>query len=103
MTALAPLLARLAASEERFRSELEAASALNHPNIVGIYDIFESDTIYLVFEYVDGESLDRRLGSAGKLDLAETDPVRARAAAEEMARKLLANTVIESFKVSVDG
>ena len=41
---------------------------------------------------------------AGKvivLDLAETDPARARAAAEEMARKLLANTVIESFRVEV--
>ena len=31
------------------------------------------------------------------LDLAETDPAKARAAAEEMARKLLANTVIEGF------
>ena len=38
-----------------------------------------------------------------ELELAETDPERARAAAEEMARKLLANTVIESFRVSVDG
>ena len=46
---------------------------------------------------------DVRAGKIIELDLAETDPVRARAAAEEMARKLLANTVIESFKVSVDG
>jgi phosphoribosylformylglycinamidine synthase len=34
--------------------------------------------------------------------LAESDPERARVAAEEMARKLLANTVIESFRVLVD-
>jgi phosphoribosylformylglycinamidine (FGAM) synthase PurS component len=36
------------------------------------------------------------------LELAETDPVRARAQAEDMARRLLSNTVIESFRVSVD-
>ena len=35
--------------------------------------------------------------------LTEADPERARAIAEDMARKLLANTVIESFRVAVDG
>ncbi len=44
-----------------------------------------------------------RMGKVIVLDLAETDPARARAAAEEMARKLLANTVIEGFTVAVDG
>ncbi len=44
-----------------------------------------------------------RAGKVIELELAETDPERARAAAEEMARKLLANTVIESYRVSVDG
>ena len=43
-----------------------------------------------------------RAGKVIELELAETDPERARAAAEEMARKLLANTVIESYRVSVD-
>ncbi len=42
-----------------------------------------------------------RAGKVIELDLAETDPARARQAAEEMARKLLANTVIESFRVEV--
>jgi phosphoribosylformylglycinamidine synthase PurS subunit len=46
---------------------------------------------------------DVRAGKVIELELAETDPARAKAAAEEMARKLLANTVIESFRVSVDG
>ncbi len=36
-----------------------------------------------------------------ELELAETDPARARTQAEDMARKLLANTVIESFRVEV--
>ena len=44
---------------------------------------------------------DVRAGKVIELDLAEADPVRARAQAEEMARKLLANTVIESFRVEV--
>lgn len=43
-----------------------------------------------------------RAGKIIELELSETDPARARALAEDMARKLLANTVIESFKVSVD-
>ncbi len=44
-----------------------------------------------------------RAGKVIELELTETDPAKAQAAAEEMARKLLANTVIESFLVSVDG
>ncbi len=46
---------------------------------------------------------DVRAGKVIELDLAETDPDKARATAEDMARKLLANTVIESFRVSLDG
>ncbi len=42
-----------------------------------------------------------RAGKVIELDLAEHDPARARAAAEEMARKLLANTVIEGFNVEI--
>jgi len=46
---------------------------------------------------------DVRAGKVIEIELAETDPARARAEAEEMARKLLANMVIESFTVAVDG
>ena len=42
-----------------------------------------------------------RAGKVLEIELAETDPAKARATAEDMARKLLANTVIESFKVEV--
>jgi phosphoribosylformylglycinamidine synthase PurS subunit len=44
---------------------------------------------------------DVRAGKILEIELAETDPDKARAAADEMARKLLANTVIESFRVVV--
>jgi phosphoribosylformylglycinamidine synthase PurS subunit len=42
-----------------------------------------------------------RAGKIIELELTESDPVAAKAAAEEMAKKLLANTVIESFKVEI--
>ena len=45
---------------------------------------------------------DVRAGKILVVDLAETDPEKARTAAEDMARKLLANTVIESFRVVVN-
>ena len=44
---------------------------------------------------------DVRAGKVIELDLAETDPNKARAQAEDMARRLLANGVIESFRVEV--
>jgi phosphoribosylformylglycinamidine synthase PurS subunit len=42
-----------------------------------------------------------RAGKVIELDLAEQEPGRARAAAEEMARRLLANPVIERFEVDL--
>lgn len=42
-----------------------------------------------------------RAGKVIELELAETDPKAAKETAEAMARKLLANTVIESFEVTV--
>jgi phosphoribosylformylglycinamidine synthase len=44
---------------------------------------------------------DVRAGKVIELELEESDPVRARDEAEAMARKLLANTVIESFRVDL--
>ncbi len=44
-----------------------------------------------------------RAGKVIELELKETDPGAAKAAAEDMARKLLANSVIESFKVEIAG
>lgn len=44
---------------KRFRLEAKSVAKLNHPNITQVYDIEEEENlIYLVMEYVDGESLD---------------------------------------------
>jgi phosphoribosylformylglycinamidine synthase subunit PurS len=42
-----------------------------------------------------------RQGKVIDLDLAESDPVRAREAVETMCRRLLANTVIESYQIEL--
>ncbi|MGE5126397.1 MAG: serine/threonine-protein kinase [Betaproteobacteria bacterium] len=50
----------------RLETEARAASALNHPNIVHIYDVGvaarEAGAHYVAMEYVDGATLRRRLG-----------------------------------------
>jgi len=42
----------------RFEQEARAAAALNHPNIVSIYDVgAENDAVFIVTELVDGKTL----------------------------------------------
>jgi serine/threonine protein kinase len=58
--------------KRRFVQEAKAASALNHPNIVHIYDIAEADGIqFIAMEYVSGKTLDQMIGRKG-LRLNET-------------------------------
>src|SRR6202522_2837921 len=64
---LAPGRTRDPERRRRFIQEAQAASALNHPNIITIHDILpEADTQYMVMEYVSGKTL-HELISAGRL------------------------------------
>jgi serine/threonine-protein kinase len=50
----------------RFEREAYAASGLNHPNILTIYEIGDNDGLhYISTEYVEGESLRQHMGRAG--------------------------------------
>jgi len=51
-------LAQDAVRRQRFEQEARAVAALNHPNIVAIYDIGnQNGVLYIVTELVDGETL----------------------------------------------
>ena len=53
------------ARQQRFTGEAQAASALNHPNIVTVYDVGIHDgTAYIVSEVVEGTSLRAIMGRA---------------------------------------
>jgi Tol biopolymer transport system component len=48
----------------RFEQEARATAALNHPNILAVYDINgRTDFLYIVSELLEGETLRRRLAS----------------------------------------
>jgi len=55
---LPPRVAADSGRRGRFEQEARAASALNHPNILTVYDIGEQDGVaYIVSELIEGESL----------------------------------------------
>ncbi len=51
---------------QRFLQEAQAASILNHPNIVAIYDIGSQDGFdFIAMEFVDGQTLDHLIPKGG--------------------------------------
>ncbi|HEX2412243.1 MAG TPA: serine/threonine-protein kinase [Solirubrobacteraceae bacterium] len=59
---IAPDLAESEGFRERFTREARVAAALQHPNIVTVYDAGEVDgLLYLAMQYIEGEDLAARL------------------------------------------
>ena len=64
----------------RFGQEARSASALNHPNIVTIYDVGSADSVsYIAMELVDGKTL-RELLASGPLPIRRLLPIAAQIA-----------------------
>ena len=59
---MAPDPSSTVADRKRLLKEAQRASALNHPNVGAVYDVVEhGGELWLVMEYVEGETLRRRL------------------------------------------
>ena len=54
----------------RFQREARAATSLNHPNIVGVHDLGQTEdgTLYIAMELVDGISLKDVIRECGRID-----------------------------------
>ena len=71
-----PELVRSSYVREQFLSEARMVALLRHPCIVEIYTVIESESsLYLVFEYVDGQTLETRLDIDGRLPFSKAKQV----------------------------
>ena len=71
---------------ERFRREARVVARLSHPNVVAVIDAGEDDgRPYIVFQYIEGETLKDRIHRLGRLPVGE-----AAAYAIEIGRALAA-------------
>ena len=90
--------------KQRFIQEAQAASALNHPNIVVIHDISSQDGVdFMVMECVEGKTLDAliprqgmRLGDALKVAIQLADALTKAHAAGIIHRDLKPSNVMVS-------
>ena len=63
---LLPEAAGNAEWRRRFMREAKAASGLNHPNIVHVYDVDEADgELFIAMEYIAGKTLDQAIDGKG--------------------------------------
>jgi len=68
--------------KQRFLEEARTVAQLHHPGIVEIYTIFEEeDNIYLVFEHVDGLTLDKVLDKEARIPFERAQKMFGEAAA----------------------
>lgn len=58
--------------KKRFHREAQLYASLRHPNIIHIYDFGTNDAFdYMVFPFIDGETLQEKLKREGRLDPSE--------------------------------
>ena len=69
---LHPEFARDLEVVQRFQREAESSSAINHPNVIDVFDVSRGPDgrPYLVGEFLEGEELGEHLKKVGRLDVA---------------------------------
>ena len=71
-----PELVRSDYVREQFLAEARMVALLRHPCIVEIYTVIESENaLYLLFEYVDGQTLETRLDIDGRLPFSQVKEI----------------------------
>jgi eukaryotic-like serine/threonine-protein kinase len=72
-----PELVTSAEVVRRFQREARAASNLNHPNIVQVFDLGQTDdgTLYIAMEFIDGPSLKDVIKRTGSLPVARIQSI----------------------------
>ncbi|NDP41937.1 MAG: serine/threonine protein kinase [Aromatoleum sp.] len=60
----------------RFKNEARAAGRLHHPNIVGVYEYGEDETVaYIAMEYVEGTGLREYLNRRAQFEVSQLVPI----------------------------
>lgn len=73
---LKPELARQSSVIERFRAEALTLAKLNHPNIATLHSFFDhGNELFMILEFVPGETLDKVLQRRGALSCEEAIPI----------------------------
>jgi serine/threonine protein kinase len=73
---LRPELASQTSVVERFRTEAVTLAKLSHPNIATLYSLFRhGNDLFMVLEFIEGETLDRILFRRGAISAEEAIPI----------------------------
>lgn len=66
-----PQMAATSPPRKRFLREARSAAAIRHENIVAVHSVEEQPLPYLVMEFIDGQTLQDKLGENGPLEVTE--------------------------------